>query len=177
MPERIPHLRFINPSYCLPYFWQGFFLTVQESPLHHPTPNQPVILSVSDRLAGTPDSSGRWCRIHSAQCSADHPDSAHCHPNPSLAVISSGARNPAHAGAPDSSGRWCRIHSAQCSADHPTPPTTPQTPSQTRHSERSEKSSPCRSTGFIRSLVPNSFGTKRKTRHPFSPDKSGGPTG
>ncbi|MFA7631062.1 MAG: hypothetical protein WCY21_03090 [Candidatus Cloacimonadaceae bacterium] len=79
----------------------------------HTTPNRPVILSASDRLVGTPDSSGRWCQIHLAQCPFDHSDSAHHHPNPRPCVIPSETRNPAHAGAPDSSGRRCRIHSAQ----------------------------------------------------------------
>ncbi|NLN85221.1 MAG: hypothetical protein GX135_03830 [Candidatus Cloacimonetes bacterium] len=117
MPERIPHLRFINPSYCLPYFWQGFFLTVQESPLHHPTPNQPVILSVSDRLAGTPDSSGRRCQIHLAQCSADHPTPPTTTQTPRRPVILSASDR--LVGTPDSSGRWCQIHLAQYPSDHP----------------------------------------------------------
>ncbi|MCB5224243.1 MAG: hypothetical protein WCY21_04260 [Candidatus Cloacimonadaceae bacterium] len=91
---------------------------------HHPTPRPCVILSASDRLAGTPDSSGRRCQIHLAQCPFDHSDSAHHHPNPPRSVILSEAKNPAHAGAPDSSGRRCQIHLAQCPADHPAPPTT-----------------------------------------------------
>ncbi|MCB5224737.1 MAG: hypothetical protein GX135_00100 [Candidatus Cloacimonetes bacterium] len=41
------------------------------------TRSDPVILSVSDGLVGAPDSSGRRCQIHLAQCPFDHPDSAH----------------------------------------------------------------------------------------------------
>ncbi|MCB5224327.1 MAG: hypothetical protein WCY21_03165 [Candidatus Cloacimonadaceae bacterium] len=44
--------------------------------------SDPVILSASDGLAGAPDSSGRRCQIHLAQCPFDHPDSAHQHPIP-----------------------------------------------------------------------------------------------
>ncbi|MCB5223708.1 MAG: hypothetical protein WCY21_02355 [Candidatus Cloacimonadaceae bacterium] len=64
-------------------------------------------------LGGTPDSSGRRCQIHLAQCSADHPTPPTTTQTQARRVIPSETRNPAHAGAPDSSGRWCRIHSAQ----------------------------------------------------------------
>ncbi|MCB5224632.1 MAG: hypothetical protein LHW50_05715, partial [Candidatus Cloacimonetes bacterium] len=134
------------------------FFRPPNSAHHNPAPE----------LGGTPDSSGRWCQIHLAQCSSHHPtpltttqplslEEHRIHPVVGARFIWHSVlpttqlrplQNPAPelGGTPDSSGRRCQIHLAQCSSDHPTPLTTTQ--------PRSVIPSAARNPAHFQSIIP-----------------------